>query len=917
MVRFQTYSINNLLLTNQIISPSILTSYINKFWEDVFAPNKDTASGPKHLLLMCKIEFSDSELGYRTLGHLRKVNFNDKSLFLEYLTARLGILTDAYTTHPISNLTFSYIIKSGLAVDHLNLLQDLDSKGFTTHRFNNMNLPVTMNPEEYGDIIAKENNVETIYNGGQVIVNRFIVRSGTRIYTIDQSLDGLTNNVTIEGAADLSWVDTKISERIFQREIGKSSNYFMDGERVLRKKELSAKPFTKLSLDKALANNFVTMDIETIKVDSKLIPYLICAYNGTDYVTSYASESLNQKSLVSSFIYQLVTFFRKDSKILIVYAHNLSGFDGTFILKHILDFGKIEPVLFNGKLMSIKLKLNIEGYKNKTIIFKDSYLLLPLALRKLCVAFNVESPKGIFPFNFTNVFYAGVLPAYECWKDISIKTYNSLLSEYKGKIWNFELEAIKYCKLDCKCLFEILVQFNNLIFNNFNVNIHKSLTLPSLAMRIYKSQFMPENTIYQLAGAPERDIRESYTGGAVDVYIPHNMKNVDSFFSKIKKSIFKLLYYYDVNSLYPYVMAKTAMPVGKPIAFEGDIRKIDPKAYGFFYCKITSPDYLPHPIVQRRIVTANGIRTVAGLGTWEGWIYSAEMDNAVKYGYSFEIFRGYEFKMGFIFKDYVNKMYNLRLQYEKGTPMNLIAKLLMNSLYGKFGMRLENTIVEMFDTSNEIENELLNDMLDTYGMTIQDFIKIDNKLLTVRNSVMNSVCYNDDGGDTYHGSDVNIAIASAVTAGGRMWMSLLKNNPKINLYYSDTDSGVVDVPLNEALVGPLLGQFKLEHVLTRAVFLAPKVYGFVTTEGDEIIKIKGVKTELLNDIHIQDLESLLIQDSSRVFTQEKWIKSYQNGDITLKDVAYTLKITSGKRTPIFNNNNIFNCTKPINYESEK
>ena len=34
-------------------------------------------------------------------------------------------------------------------------------------------------------------------------------------------------------------------------------------------------------------------------------------------------------------------------------------------------------------------------------------------------------------------------------------------------------------------------------------------------------------------------------------------------------------------------------------------------------------------------------------------------------------------------------MYNLRLQYDKGTPMNLIAKLLMNSLYGKFAMKLE------------------------------------------------------------------------------------------------------------------------------------------------------------------------------------------------------------------------------------
>jgi len=61
--------------------------------------------------------------------------------------------------------------------------------------------------------------------------------------------------------------------------------------------------------------------------------------------------------------------------------------------------------------------------------------------------------------------------------------------------------------------------------------------------------------------------------------------------------------------------------------------------------------------------------------------------HAVKYGYSFEIIKGYQFKTGDIFSKFLTKLYNLRKQYEKGTPMNLNAKLLMNSLYGKFGMR--------------------------------------------------------------------------------------------------------------------------------------------------------------------------------------------------------------------------------------
>jgi hypothetical protein len=279
-------------------------------------------------------------------------------------------------------------------------------------------------------------------------------------------------------------------------------------------------------------------------------------------------------------------------------------------------------------------------------------------------------------------------------------------------------------------------------------------------------------------------------------------------------------------------MANHSMPIGRPIAFEGNIRSIDPQAFGFFYCKITSryaTNNLLHPLLQRRVETSNGIRTIAGLGSWEGWIFSGEMDNAIKFGYSFEILNGYQFEKGYIFKDYINKMYNLRLKYDKGDPMNLIAKLLMNSLYGKFGMKLESTLMEMFDISSETETTLFKEMLEVFGNSIQDFIEIDNHILTIRKSMLNYT-YNEDD-DLYHGLDVNISIASAITGGARMWMSVLKNNSNFNLYYSDTDSAVVDQPLPAFMVGSELGQLKLEHTIKRAVFLAPKVYGLVDVDG--------------------------------------------------------------------------------------
>jgi hypothetical protein len=330
---------------------------------------------------------------------------------------------------------------------------------------------------------------------------------------------------------------------------GKSTIYFLDGEVVLRKQILPAKPFSKLNIDRGLLNTFATIDIETIKLDSKLVPYLICGYNGSEYISSYGNVvngMINQSELFTSFFNQLLTFFNKDSKKLIVYAHNLSTFDGIFLLRHLLPLGVVKPLLFNGRLMSIKVKLTTKGHIGKTIIFKDSYLLLPLSLRKLCSAFNISIPKGYFPFDLTDIFYTGVIPNFELWSGISFKEYELLITKFTGKVWSFQAEAIKYCKIDCQSLHEVITKFNELIFNNFQINIHTPLTLPALAMRIYKTHFMPENTIYQLLGNVEKAIRNSYTGGAVDVYKPHNI--IGSMFLPVKNAFRKLYYYDEINN---------------------------------------------------------------------------------------------------------------------------------------------------------------------------------------------------------------------------------------------------------------------------------------------------------------------------------------------------------------------------------
>jgi len=260
-------------------------------------------------------------------------------------------------------------------------------------------------------------------------------------------------------------------------------------------------------------------------------------------------------------------------------------------------------------------------------------------------------------------------------------------------------------------------------------------------------------------------------------------------------------------------------------------------------------------------------------------------------------------------------MYNLRLQYPKGDAMNLIAKLLMNSLYGKFAMKLERTEVDIFNCSTDEGKANFKERLDVFGESVQEYLQIDNNFIIVRDTYAD-VKYDEDK-DLYHGMDINIAIGSAITGGARVHMSIFKNNPDFNLYYSDTDSGVTDKHLPAHLIGDGLGQLKFEHVINRAVFLAPKVYGLVDVDGNEIIKAKGITQDVMEGITFNDLEQLLIKNSKKEFNQDKWFKKVFEGEITVNDVIYTLKTTANKRSAIYINEEgleIYNSTEPYKYD---
>ena len=151
--------------------------------------------------------------------------------------------------------------------------------------------------------------------------------------------------------------------------------------------------------------------------------------------------------------------------------------------------------------------------------------------------------------------------------------------------------------------------------------------------------------------------------------------------------------------------------------------------------------------------------------------------NALKFGYRVKILRGYSFKKGKIFKGWVDDQYKLRTSYPKSHPMNFIAKILLNSLYGRFGMTDYYPEIE-FLTKSEFKELPLSDK-------IEEVLQFKDKYLV---KWQPEQTLEEELGSTAEMSNVNIAISSAVTAYARIEMAKYKHPDflkklGLNLYF--------------------------------------------------------------------------------------------------------------------------------------
>lgn len=868
-------------LKNKILRKSDIDRSLKNFWKDIML-NLDN-----DIIVLIQFKIKNNLGEYKSISYVQSVDNNNNNLneLIEIFNEFWSLKLEEYHMIIISSIIYNYkIIYSEKNLnENINNISKISSHKKIkqdkqpTFNFGGFNLPNTMDITEWG--------VSHIYNN---YINAIVYKNNSKceyhitLYERSQDVEMKIGNKIILKFTDSMNDNTNLKS--FTRKIKNQIYIFENGILILKKIKRETSYLSKIKLSANRNKNFITMDLETKLINGIMIPYCVCIYDGIELNSLYLTEFKDYTEMLK---YAILFLMKRKYNGYRIYFHNFSNFDCIFLFRILTMLTEDINIIYrNNQFIEIKFK-----FGNYTIFFRDSYLLLPSSLDKLAIAFINEN-KYIFPYFFVNnsnisLTYEGIIPSLEYFNDVSQDRYNEYCKKFPDNKWNLKNETIKYCNHDVIILYKIINKFSEEIFDMFRLDILKYPTLSSLSFAIFRSNFLKDNIkIPLINGKMFNDIKKSYTGGIVDVYKPYGEN----------------IYHYDVNSLYPFVMKEFPMPVGEVHYFEGDITKIEDKPFGFFEVEVMTPFNLNIPLLQTRIKTESGIRTMLPLGKWKGTYLSSEIYNCIDKGYSFKILRGYIFEKDIIFKEFVNHLYEMKLHNDKNNPKYTIAKLLLNSLYGRFGM------------NPEVENHIIIDSKFSYEYfkkyTITDILDLNN------GKELLSYLPNNNDNDVIIPMNISVPIAAAVTAYARIHMTQFLNMSDKTLYYTDTDSIIIDKPLNPINIGKGIGQMKLENIYEKGIFLAPKFYAAKIkseTKNSEKIVIKGLNTS----ISFKELLKLFKRNKKLKIYQDKWYKNLSKGYIQIKKELYTLKVTDNKRNLIFDKNNKFINTSPFIIQDDK
>ena len=492
----------------------------------------------------------------------------------------------------------------------------------------------------------------------------------------------------------------------------------------------------------------------------------------------------------------------KSSNKEVIFVHNLGNFDGFFIYKALSRRFRPEDVSclidHHNKFIQITLQRRLDKVK---FIWKDSMRMFPVYLDELCSILNLPGKTSKYNPDFHHL---------SLFDKPSLSIVMVMIAEFKN-----------YALQDSIALYNCIIKLQDMYLKDYLVDICSILSTSTLSLKIFRSKYLKVN-IPILKRRDDTLLRSAYFGGATDYY---QMKAFN-------------IFYYDVNSLYPFAMMR-------PMPFEL-IRKItfkDPintnfnldNFFGYLKVEINCPLNVKVPVLPCKYKG----KTIFPTGVWIGTYFSEELKAVQKYGYTFKFINGYEFSKADLFTDYVNHFY----EQKKNSigPQRFISKMQLNQLYGILGRKhdlLETVNIYKEDFDKFIGSRVIKSVIPINDkiMALLMHKNISDDLVNELNSELEVKLSNYQ-----YLVKANVAIAAAVTSYARIHMIPFKVDG--SCIYSDTDSLFMTKKLDSIYLGDDLGYFKDELdglMIKEAYFLGIKKYGYQYLDKDGNLITKSV-----------------------------------------------------------------------------
>jgi hypothetical protein len=282
-------------------------------------------------------------------------------------------------------------------------------------------------------------------------------------------------------------------------------------------------------------------------------------------------------------------------------------------------------------------------------------------------------------------------------------------------------------------------------------------TRASQSRYIYKSQYEHNSIVYHDNESASSLERHAYYGGRTDLWYVGERKEIT--------------HQLDVNSLYPYVMMKKWFPC--QLLEHGDGLKDVGRKFSDQAKAMTAEVWIDDPVGSWPVRCRDG--------TWfcRGKVHTVlsgpELSRAALAGVITRVGRFNRYRLGMLFDKYIKYYWDKRVEAKAGGDkvQDMIVKLLMNSLYGKFGQLTSDWVYS--DSSLPIGHYGQGVMCEGDGHNPRKYRVIDG------NVFLESERYESKGSF--------IAIPSFVTAYARERMETLKwvAQPG-NYFYQATDS---------------------------------------------------------------------------------------------------------------------------------